>query len=79
MFYYAQIDKDNICFAISSLSNKVTDEELIPVSSTDADVLHRKYEDGQWSKEKFLPEDIGLETTTEDKINFIYYKLMEVI
>lgn len=50
---YAQLDKDNICFCVSQLAGVVISDRLIPIDSMDADVLGRRYENGEWLE---LPE-----------------------
>jgi hypothetical protein len=47
--YYAQLDGDNICRAVSELG-KVEDESgLVALEFFDVDKLGRKFTDGVWS------------------------------
>lgn len=56
MYIYAQLNEHNICIGISQLSGKVNADNLIVIDQVDSDYLWRKYENGQWSEEKFLPD-----------------------
>ena len=55
MNYYAQINENNIAIGISQLSEETKNDELIKIESYDEDYLWRKYENGVWSTEKYLP------------------------
>lgn len=70
MKIYAQINEVGICTAISMLSGEVNQENLIPIDSIDEDLLYRKFENGQWSSEKYIPPTTAQETL-EDKISRI--------
>lgn len=54
--HYAQINENGICFAVSTLSGEVKADNLIEIEALDQDKLFRKYENGQWSTEKFEPQ-----------------------
>lgn len=56
MYYYAQLNKNNICVAVSCLSGQVNSPDMIPIDSFNADFIWRKYENGQWSQEKYEPQ-----------------------
>lgn len=56
MKFYAQLNENNICIAISRLSGEVIQENMIEIQSEDSDKLWRKYENSAWSTEKFEPE-----------------------
>lgn len=57
MFHYAEINIDQLCIGVKSVSSKIEDQFNVPVETPDSDYLNRKYIDGQWSTEKFV-EDI---------------------
>lgn len=83
-FLYAQLNENAICIGVSMLANRVTDAHMIEIDNLAEDFMWRKYKNGEWSEEKFLPaEAIDPQetngTTLEDKINYIYYKQMGVI
>ncbi|CBH21629.1 protein of unknown function [Acetoanaerobium sticklandii] len=53
---YATIDDSNICIGVSQLNAEVNDSNLIEIEKCDEYYLHRKYENGIWSKETYLPK-----------------------
>lgn len=53
--FYAQLNENNICIGISQLSGESQETNMIPIESMDTDYIWRKYENGQWSTEKFEP------------------------
>lgn len=55
MCFYAQLDSNNICVGLSRLGGEVTQDNLIRIEAFDADLYWRKYENGQWSVDKFEP------------------------
>lgn len=48
MFYYAQINEENICHAVSDLSGEVIANNMIPLESYDISLLGKRYENGEW-------------------------------
>jgi len=68
---YATIDDSNICIGVSQLNAEVNDSNLIEIEKCDEDYLWRKYENGVWSTEKYLP----LEPPPEPTINMEDYLL----
>lgn len=52
---YAQLNEDKVCVAISDLGEEVEAENLVKINTFDEDYIFRKYENGAWSEEKFLP------------------------
>ena len=59
-FFYAQINEENICVGISSLSGEVIDEKFIEIESYDLSILGKKYNNGVWEevpKEPIVPEE----------------------
>lgn len=61
MFHYAQLNENNICIGVSSLSGEVNQLDMIRLTSADIDYLNRKYENGEWSEEKFIPDYAQIE------------------
>lgn len=57
MYIYAQIDSDGYCIAISQLSGKVNQSNLIRLNSFDTSFMKRKYDiiTNQWTNE-YMPE-----------------------
>jgi 1-aminocyclopropane-1-carboxylate deaminase/D-cysteine desulfhydrase-like pyridoxal-dependent ACC family enzyme len=56
MFYYAQLNENNICVGISSLKGEVHTENMVRIQEYSEDYFWRKHENGVWSTEKFLPD-----------------------
>lgn len=56
MFFYAQLNENNVCVGISQLSGAVESSNMISIATFDPDLLWRKYENGQWSVIKYEPQ-----------------------
>jgi hypothetical protein len=63
MFYYAQLNENSICISINTSTNIISQPDMISIDSFDEDKLYRKYQDSQWSDEKY-PE--GFVPTIEE-------------
>ena len=46
--FYAQINENNICQAVSDLTEKVHDVRLVPIGFMDVELIGKKYENGEW-------------------------------
>ena len=55
MYKYAQIDSNNICFAVSYLSGEIITDDMIRISETD-EPLGKKYNNGIWEELPPQPE-----------------------
>jgi len=55
MKIYAELNNENICVAISQLLVKHSSSNLVEVGSFDESYLFKKYENGEWSEEKYKP------------------------
>lgn len=55
MHFYAQLNENKICIGVSQLSGEVQADSMIPIDSISTDYIWRKYENDQWSEEKFEP------------------------
>ncbi|MBU5486457.1 hypothetical protein KQI86_19330 [Clostridium sp. MSJ-11] len=54
---YAQLNENNVCIGISQLSGKIEDSKVVEIATADFEYyIWRKYENGEWSTEKFEPE-----------------------
>ena len=47
-YYYAQIDENNICIAVSDLSGPVTADNMLRLETYDISLLGKKYNNGVW-------------------------------
>lgn len=48
MLFYAQLNENNICIAVSDLSGEVSVDNMIRIDDYDANLLGKEYRDGQW-------------------------------
>jgi len=50
MFFYAQLDENNICIGISALSNEIDNDRMIQISEEQYSslLLGKKYENGRF-------------------------------
>jgi hypothetical protein len=55
MNIYAQLNENKICTGISELSGEVIQENMIEIPSFSDSYMWKKYENSQWSTEKFEP------------------------
>ncbi|AUS95048.1 hypothetical protein CDQ84_12180 [Clostridium thermosuccinogenes] len=58
MFYYAQLNENNICVGVSMLSGEVNASNMVQISDYSEDYIYRKYdaEAQTWGTEKYEPE-----------------------
>ena len=76
MYKYAQINSENICFAVSYLSGEVIADDMIRLSEED-EPLGKKYNNGTWEEvPKPKPEPTELEKTQLDIIQENTEKLL---
>jgi len=68
MNIYALLDSNNVCIGFSELSNEVKSENYIKINIKDDDLIYRKYIDGVWSEEKYIPPEPEQKETLEEKI-----------
>lgn len=73
MFYYAQLDENNICMGKSQLTGEVQQDNMIKLISGEEDVISKKYENGKWSEEKFIVEHVK----TYDELRREYIRLIQ--
>ena len=71
MFTYAIIDSDNLCVGISQLSEEVNQTDMIEIPTYNEDYISRKYENGQWSAEKFEPTPVEPPLSPMDMLGMI--------
>lgn len=66
MFYYAQLNANNICVGISQLTGKIDAENMIPINSLDGDLIGKRYNNGAW-EEVVQPEPIPQPLSSTDQ------------
>lgn len=68
MMHYAEINNDGICISIKTVKNTINDANHIEIESLDFDLLYKKYENGQWSVEKYLPDAAAIQLSEFEKL-----------
>lgn len=68
MFYYAQLNENNICIGISSLKGEVQAPNMVRIQEYNEDYIWRKYENEQWSVDKFMPDYGQIELDRMDAV-----------
>ncbi|MFZ5639071.1 MAG: hypothetical protein ACOY4Q_00005 [Bacillota bacterium] len=63
---YAQLNENGVCIGVSQLSGVVEQSNMIEIPALDTDYLWKKYENGQWSAEKFEPQTTAPITEFEE-------------
>lgn len=67
-YYYAQLNTEGICCAVSDLSGQVEGENMIPLESYDISVLGKKYVNGVWEEvENSLAEEPEIGATQDSQ------------
>jgi hypothetical protein len=47
-YYYAQIDNNSICFAVTQTSGPIDQFDMIAIDGYDTSLLGKLYDNGQW-------------------------------
>lgn len=68
--FLAELDDENICIGIKQTKGLIDDGKHVEISGLDSDYLYRKYENGEWSSEKFYPDEPEPEPSIEEEILF---------
>ena len=58
MFYYAQIDENNICIGVTQLSDEINHANMITLDEYDTAILGKKYENGKFIEIQQASENI---------------------
>lgn len=65
-YIYAELDKNNICKAVSDLSGEVIKDTMIPLETYDISLLGMRYDNGEWVEVPVEP--VEPEPTQLDRI-----------
>lgn len=68
MIIYAELNEQNICIGVKTVGEEMDSPNLVKIDTMDYDLLNRKYENGEWSEEKYLPPEPPLLATIEEQI-----------
>lgn len=66
MYIYAQLDENNICIGVSSLSGEVNNASMVRMDTYTVDVLGKRYVDGEWQAVPQEPAPPELSQTEKD-------------
>lgn len=62
MVHLAELNENNICIGIKTVKSFIDDSKHVEIPEPDFDYYsYRKYENGQWSEEKFIPDHAQIE------------------
>ena len=64
--FYAEINQDNICFALLETDNEINKPTMIQIEGMNTNVLGRKYENGEWIDVE--PEPVTTEPNEQEII-----------
>ena len=70
MHYYAQIDENNICFAVTQTAEAVSSLDMIPIQGLNTELLGKKWTGEDW-EEVPAPEEPEETPETPDRIALI--------
>lgn len=69
MVLSALLNENNICIGVQQTTSVIDDGKHVEIESFDAEYyLYRKYENGQWSDEKYVPDAAQVELTRMEKL-----------
>lgn len=69
MIYLAELNEFNICIGTKTVKGMINDGKHVEITEPNFDFyVYRKYEDGVWSEEKFLPEAPQVELGRIEKL-----------
>jgi len=68
MLFYAELNEQNVCTGVKMVGGEMNFPNHIPIDSIDGDYLYKKYENGAWSVEKFLPDAGAIQLTDFEKL-----------
>jgi len=55
--FLAALNDDHICIGVKQTKDMIDDSKHVVIDSLDSYYLYRKYENGKWSEDKFLPKE----------------------
>lgn len=66
-YYYAELNDNNICIGVSCLKSEIDRQDMIRIDKYCEEYLWKRYENNEWSEEKFVP-DLGIELTRMEEL-----------
>lgn len=69
MVTLAELNENNVCIGVQQVLGMIADGKHVEIENYDFDYyIYRKYENGLWSEEKYLPEAPQVELTRMEKL-----------
>ncbi|MEC0092512.1 hypothetical protein [Paenibacillus macquariensis] len=69
MIILAELNESNVCIGVKSVISMINDGKHIEIETADYEhYAFRKYENGQWSTEKFVPEYAQIELSRMERL-----------
>lgn len=66
--YLAELNDDNLCVGIKQVGAFIDDGKHVEIDNLDSSFLWKKYENGEWTVERFEPLNIESQPTIEEEI-----------
>lgn len=68
MFHYAELNEQNVCIGVKSVHEEMNYPNHVLIPEHDPSYLFKKYENGQWSEEQFLPDAGAIQLTRMEQL-----------
>ncbi|RED34665.1 hypothetical protein [Paenibacillus sp. VMFN-D1] len=69
MVILAELNENNVCVGVKMVGEMIDDGKHVEIDKMDFELYsYRKYENGEWSEEKFLPDYAQIELDRMEKI-----------
>ncbi|MGF7046407.1 hypothetical protein J2T13_000883 [Paenibacillus sp. DS2015] len=80
MIFLAQLNENNVCIAVIQTSGMISGGRHVEIDTLDFDYYNlRKYEDGQWSEKKYVPDYAQIELSRMEQLEMSQVSQDEVI
>ena len=79
-YYYAQVDENNICIGVSSLSGEVEAANMIRLNSMDISLFGKRYSNVEWEEVEPIEsmfQPAGANEPTNSEIKALIMELKE--
>lgn len=68
MIFYAELNEQNVAVGIKMVNEELDVPNHIQIESLDEEYMFKKYENGEWSTEKFLPDAGAIQLSEFEKL-----------
>lgn len=68
MKHYAELNSNGICVSIKTVLSELNDSNLVEIEQYDTSYMYKKYENGQWSVEQYIPDSNQIVLTEFEKV-----------